>query len=507
MGTIFELRNIYKNYGVVQANKNISLSIEKGSIHSIVGENGAGKSTLMNILSGVVIPSSGTIILRGKEVSFRNANDATHNGIGMVQQEFMLFNNLTVLENIIMGSEAIKNGCEINFRKDEATIRSLCKQYGFNFNLKAKISDLPIVLQQQVEIVKVLFRQAEVLIFDEPTAVLPPQEIEGLFRAFKALKEKGHTILFITHKLKEVLAVSDVITVMKEGEIAGTLRTEEANERILTRMMVSRDVILSMQKNPTVSESKTLEVRNLVVHNELNVKKVRDVSFTMHKGEILGLVGIAGNGQSELVNAITGMKDYESGEVLINGKLVQKHSPMQNRINNMGFIPQDRILVGCSTKESMINNVVMGTHLKQFRKKRFLFDYSEGERFTAGVTEKYRIKHQSIFNPVSDLSGGNIQKMIVGREFSQGNEILVIEDPTRGIDIGSIEFVWKEIISQVENEGVSVLLVTYDLHEAMELSDRIMVIYNGEILKTFDRSEFDENEIGLYMLGGSSDEN
>lgn len=507
MGAILEVRNICKNYGALKANKNVNLSVERGSIHSIVGENGAGKSTLMNILSGVVIPSSGDILLQGNKVVFKNANDATHYGIGMVQQEFMLFNKLTVLENIIMGYESLKKCCVIDFKKDESKIHALCKEYGFHFDLNEKICDLPIVIQQQVEIVKVLFREADVLIFDEPTAVLPPQEIEGLFKAFRVLKAKGHTILFITHKLKEVLAVSDYITVMKGGEVVGTLKCEDANERILTQMMVSRDVMLTMHKKPKIFEDKVLEVKNLVVYNDFKIEKVKNLSFDLYKGEILGLVGISGNGQNELVDAITGMKTYDSGKILVNGNVLTKRSPMINRLNNMGYVPQDRIRVGCSTQETLINNAMMGTHLRQFKKNRLFLDYNEGEIFTEGIIDKFGVKCQSLSDFAGDLSGGNLQKMIVGREFSQNNNVLIVEDPTRGIDVGSIEFIWHEILAQVENRGVSMLLVTYDLHEAMELSDRIMVIYNGEIMKVFEGPCFDENEIGLYMLGGACHEN
>ncbi len=503
---ILEVRDICKYYGKLAANKYVSLSIEKGTIHSIVGENGAGKSTLMNILSGVVSPSSGDVYLKGEKVTFRNANDSTRVGIGMVQQEFMLFPKLTALENIIMGYEDIHKGVFLDYRKSEEKVKAICKEYGFRFDLSARVDNLPIVLQQQVEIVKVLFKNADILIFDEPTAVLPPQEIEGLFRAFKFLKEKGNTIIFITHKLKEVLKISDEITVMKDGRIEGSLPCKEATEKILTKMMVGRDVMLTMDKHPKVSDEIVLEVKELIAYNNMHIPKVNNISFSLKKGEILGVVGISGNGQNELVDSMTGMQNYEAGTILLRGNELQKCSPATNRLNYFGYIPQDRIKFGCSTKATIVDNAIMGTHLTRCKKNRFLLDYEEGREFAQSVVSKYSVKTQNLSEHVGALSGGNVQKLIVGREFSQGNSVLIIEDPTRGIDVGSIEFIWNEIIKQVENEGVSVLLITYDLHEAMELSDRLLVMYEGQIRKEFVGPHYDENEIGLHMLGGETRE-
>lgn len=507
MEKVLEVRDVCKYYGKLAANRNVNLSVGKGTIHSIVGENGAGKSTLMNILSGIVTPSSGEILLRGKKVFFRDANDSTRQGIGMVQQEFMLFNKLNAVENIIMGFEDVKHGCMIDYEKSRKRIEGICREYGFHFNLNEKVGNLPIVLQQQVEIVKVLFRDAEILIFDEPTAVLPPQEIEGLFKAFRFLKAKGHTILFITHKLKEVLAISDDITIMKDGQVVATMPCKEATERKLTNMMVGRDVMLTMQKHPVISDEKVLEVKDLVAYDDMHVQKVNGVSLSLRKGEILGLVGISGNGQNELVESITGMKDYEGGSILLHGKPLEKCSPYANRLHHMGYIPQDRIAIGCSVRSNLVDNAMMGTHLRRFKKHKIFLDYGEGQKFAASVVDKYSVKTQGLNDKAGSLSGGNLQKLIVGREFSQDNSVLVVEDPTRGIDVGSIEFIWNEILKQVEREGVSVLLITYDLHEAMELSDRIMVIYEGKIRKEFVGPTFDENEIGFYMLGGEGNEN
>ncbi len=484
------------------ANDDISLSVKKGSIHAIIGENGAGKSTLMNILSGVVEPTNGDIILNGKKRAFKNAVDASTAGIGMVQQEFMLFPGLSVLENIILGDEPVKNKFFMDLSKSEEKIKSICKEYGFNFDLYANIDDLPVVLQQQVEIVKVLFREAEIIILDEPTAVLPPQEIEGLFKAMRFLIAQGKTILFITHKLKEVLEISDTITVMKLGKVVGHIDTKDATESILTNMMVGRNVMLQIEKNPKINKSRqVLSCENLTVIGNSGNEKVKNISFSLHEGEILGIVGVAGNGQAELVEAITGTRGY-TGSIKMDNVQVKQLDSRSNRFAGMGYVPQDRNIVGSSPESNLVDNSIMGGHLKRFKKYNYLMDYQEGRRYTNEIINKYKVKAQDYNDFASSLSGGNLQKLIVGREFSQNNHVLIIEDPVRGIDVGAIEFIWNEIVRQVEEEKVSVLLITYDLNEAMTLSDRILVIYDGEIRTELYNADFDERLIGFNMLGG-----
>lgn len=484
------------------ANDNINLSVKKGSIHAIIGENGAGKSTLMNILSGVVEPTNGDIILNGNKHVFKNAVDASIAGIGMVQQEFMLLPGLSVLENIILGDEPVKPNFFIDLSKSEEKIKSICKEYGFNFDIHANIDDLPVVLQQQVEIVKVLFREAEIIILDEPTAVLPPQEIEGLFKAMKFLIAQGKTILFITHKLKEVLAVSDSITVMKLGKVVGNIDIKDATESILTNMMVGRDVMLQVKKNPKINKSReVLSCKNVTVLGNVGNEKVKNISFDLYEGEILGIVGVAGNGQTELVEAITGTKNYR-GSIEMDSVQVKQLNPRKNRLNGMGYVPQDRNIVGSSPESNLVDNSLMGGHLKRFKKYNILMDYQEGRKYTNEIINKYKVKAQSYNDLARSLSGGNLQKLIVGREFSQSNHVLIIEDPVRGIDVGAIEFIWNEIIRQVEEEKVSVLLITYDLNEAMTLCDRILVIYDGEIRSELYNTDFDERLIGFNMLGG-----
>jgi ABC-type uncharacterized transport systems, ATPase components len=502
MQPILEVRGIYKYYGDFAANKDINLTVNKGSVHAIVGENGAGKSTLMNLLAGVLSPTEGEIVLNGKPQRFANADDATHAGIGMVQQEFMLFEELSVLENIVIGYEDTK-GIFLDPKSNEKKVREICEEYGFDFNLKAKAHTLPIVKQQQVEIVKVLYKKAEIIILDEPTSVLPPQEVEGLFRAIRFLVEQGKTVLFITHKLKEVLAISDTITVMKAGRVVDTIPAKGATERQLTSMMVGRDIMLEVEKKPVSSEETVLEVNNLTVSDAKGILRVKDVSFKLHAGEILGVVGISGNGQNELVESLTGMRKYDEGSVLLYDLPLAQDNPRENRLKGLGYVPQDRIQVGSARQSSLIENAVAGRHLTDFIKGKILLDYPACEQYTQEIANKYDVRNQGLELGANSLSGGNLQKLIVGREFSMGNKVLIVEDPTRGIDVGAIEFIWGEIIRQAEEEGVAVLLITYDLNEAITLSDRLVVMYDGTICKEMQGPDYDEKEIGLYMLGGA----
>ena len=506
MDYVLELSNINKYYGSLAANKDVSLKVKKGSVHAIVGENGAGKSTLMNIIAGVNRPNSGTIKLNGKEQHFRNANDANRAGIGMVQQEFMLFDRLSVLDNIIIGYEGVEKGLFINKKACEEKIKEICEEYGFHFDLHAMVRDLPIAVQQQVEIVKVLYRKADIIILDEPTAVLPYQEVQGLFKAIRYLVSQGKTVLFITHKLKEVLEISDVVTVMRNGQISGEIAAKEATEVILTNMMVGREVMLKVDKNAVAQDKDVLTINGLKVRDDRRILRVKDVSFTLKAGEILGIVGVSGNGQNELVEAITGLREWETGEVLLGDTPLECGSIRNRRLNNIGYVPQDRIRYGSSRDSSLTENSIMGYHLKKKKKKKFFMDYNAAEDFTKNIISNYNVKAGSTSDNAGSLSGGNLQKLIVGREFSQNNKILVIEDPTRGIDVGAIEFIWHEIQKQVEEDGVSVILITYDLNEAMTLSDRILVMFDGNFNHEFIGPDYDEKEIGLYMMGGGNSE-
>ena len=504
MDYILELKGIWKYYGNFAANQNVTLKVQKGTVHAIVGENGAGKSTLMNIIAGVNQPSRGEIVLNGRTIRFRDANDANRAGIGMVQQEFMLFDQLPVLDNIIMGYEGVGKGVFIDRKKCERRIQKICDEYGFHFDLHTLVRDLPIAVQQQVEIVKVLYRNAEIIILDEPTAVLPYQEVQGLFKAIRYLISQGKTVLFITHKLKEVLEISDRVTVMKDGKISGEVETKDATEMSLTNMMVGREVMLKLDRHFTHQDEVVMEVKNLQVHDERKIPRVKDLSFQLKQGEILGIVGVSGNGQNELVEAITGLRKWSGGSVSIYGGDLARITPRENRLHHIGYVPQDRQKYGSSPGSTLIENCIMGYHLTHLRKKKIFMDYAGAKTFTEKVISDYNVKSRTSHDLAGSLSGGNLQKLIVGREFSQENKILVIEDPTRGIDVGAIEFIWHEIQKQVEEEGVSVILITYDLNEAMTLSDRILVMYDGTFNKEYSGPNYDEKEIGLYMMGGGT---
>lgn len=504
MSALLKIIGVSKYYGNLAANKNIDLEVTQGTIHAIVGENGAGKSTLMNVLSGVVMPTSGDIELKGKKIVLRNPNDATKANIGMVQQEFMLFGDLSVLENVVIGHEDVNWASFLETKTSEIKISDICEEYNFRIPLNRKVKNLPIAVQQQVEIVKVLFKDAEIVILDEPTAVLTPQGIRGLFRAMRSLVANGKTILFITHKLKEVLEISDVITVLKDGVVVGTVKTKETTEDDLARMMVGREVFLKITKEAVYKPDIEYQVIDLSVSNDQSRVVVNNISFAIKYGEIVGVAGIAGNGQNELVEALTGLRKIDSGRIIYRQQDIANGSPRDNRLMKIGYVPQDRRITGSSIDSTIVENTMIGKHLTSFSKK-WLIDYDAAKDFTGSVVDRFDVRVQSLNDPARSLSGGNLQKLIVGREFSQENEFLIIEDPTRGIDIGSMEFIWNEIVEN-SKYGNGCLIITYDLNEAIQLCDRILVLYQGAIVKEILRKDFDEQLIGRYMLGGKVDE-
>ncbi len=501
---ILEAKHICKYFGNLTANDDVSLSVRQGTVHSIIGENGAGKSTLMNIISGIYKPNSGEIFVKGKRAVFRNPNDATKCGIGMVHQEFMLFPELTVLENLMMGYETKKLGGFLNKKQAAKDIQEIAEKYGFSIPLDKKVSELPVSLLQQVEIVKILYKGAEIIILDEPTSVLTPQGIEGLFQAIRYLTKQGKTVILITHKLKEVMEISDYITVLKNGVVTGNLKPEETDEHGLANLMVGRQVLFNTNKQEKTIAEPILEINDLTALGSDGNEKVKHVSFSVRKGEILGIAGVAGSGQGELIEAIFGLRNPESGTITYKGEDITMTSPRQKREKKIGYVPQDRISTGCNVQSNLIENCIMGYHVAHKFKTPWLLNKEEAAAFTHSVVENYQVKIQDVHNKIGDLSGGNIQKTIVGREFSQNNDLLIIEDPTRGIDVGAIEFIWQKIID-IAQKGVSVLLVSHELGEVMELSDRILVMYNGEIAADLENTpELDERTIGLYMLGGKS---
>lgn len=503
---ILEVKGMSKYFGQLVANEDISMIVKRGSVHSIIGENGAGKSTLMNMIAGIYKPSKGQILINGKHVLLKSPNDAAKNGIGMVHQEFMLFPELTVLENLMLGSEDKKWGIFLNKKKAKEDIEEICKKYNFLIPLDEKIENLPVSLLQQVEIVKVLYKGAEIIILDEPTSVLTPQGIEGLFNAIRYLTKQGKTIILITHKLKEVMEISDSITVLKNGQVSGNLVPAEANEQILASLMVGRKVLFNIPKMEKKIGEEIISVKNISVCNDDGIEKVKDVSFSVKKGEIVGIAGVAGSGQTELVETLFGLRRPKSGQIYYKGELITNKSPREHRIKKIGYVPQDRIATGCSAQSSIVENCIMGYHVAHKFKNPLLINKEQAENFATQVVKDFYVKTDSIDTNIGTLSGGNIQKVVVGREFLQENDLLIIEDPTRGIDVGTIEFIWKEIV-RIAEKGISVLLISHELGEVMELSDRILVMYDGEIVgNLMNNEELDEQTVGLYMLGGKKHE-
>lgn len=501
METILELRGVTKRFGSLTANRNIDLKVRKGSVHAIIGENGAGKSTLMNIISGIHRMDAGQLLLHGRPVAFRSPTDASQAGIGMVYQEFMLFPELSILDNLMMGCEPRNKAGLIDRKRARAQVEELLRTYDFNIPLDGLIRDQSVAMLQQIEIVKTLYRGAELIIFDEPTSVLTPSGIEGLFRAMRFLISKGKTILFITHKLQEVLEIADEITVLKDGEIVGSTTPAQTTREQLASMMVGREVMLKASKLEKEAGDAVLEVRGLRVRNDDGVEKLSGVDLTVRAGEIVGLAGVAGSGQVELVECLYGLRRPQGGCVRFLGRDITGDTPRARRRAGIGLVPQDRMAAGCCRSASIWENCIMGYHVAHGFHPPWLIDRKEALAFTGQVVENFSVKAASLSDPISSLSGGNVQKLIVGREFSQDNALLIMEDPTRGIDIGAIEFIWKKI-EELAAAGAAVLLVSQELSEVMEVSDRILVVYNGRFYDGGRHGELSETEIGLLMTGG-----
>lgn len=503
---ILETKGICKKFGELTANEDVNIQVRRATVHAIIGENGAGKSTLMNMIAGIYRPTLGQILIDGEPQVFRSPNDAAAKGIGMVHQEFMLYPDLTVLENMMMGFETTHRGIFLNKQKARKDIEEICQKYNFSIPLEAYARDLPVSLKQQVEIVKVLYKGAEIIILDEPTSVLTPQGIEGLFQALRHLKNMGKTIILITHKLKEVMEISDAITVLKNGHVTGNVLPSEVNEQILANMMVGRNVLFDTKKSPKQMGKPIFEVKKLRVSDDNLVEKVHDVSFSIRKGEIVGIAGVAGSGQTELVECLFGLRKPDKGNIYFEGQDITNATPKTHRLKKIGYVPQDRLATGSNVEANIMENSIMGYHIAHGFGNPVFINYKQAGDFTQKIIEQFAVKTESQKTLVGQLSGGNIQKLIVGREFLQNNDLLIIEDPTRGIDVGAIEFIWQKIID-ISQQGVSILLISHELSEVMELSDRILVMYSGEIVGNLNNDEnLNENTVGLYMLGGKKDE-
>lgn len=502
---VLEMKNINKNFGKLAANDNITFNVRAGTVHALIGENGAGKSTLMNILTNMQKLDSGQIYIRGEIVNFKKPIDAVNHGIGMVHQEFMVFHNMSVLDNIIMGFEQ-KKGLFIDYKESRRKVEDICKKYNFNIPLNSKVNDLPIASLQQVEIIKVLYRNADIIILDEPTSVLTPQGVKSLFDAIRFLIKHNKTVIFITHKLKEVLEIADEITILKKGRVVSCLSAKETNEIELTKLMVGREVILQVNKLPCKIGKTLLKVNNLTVKDSSAVLRVKNVNFHVSEREIVGIIGVAGSGQKALVEALVGLSSTDkSGEILFCKENIINAPIAKRRKIGMGYVAQDRIAVGTNKEGTIWENAIMGYHRTKGFKRKHLLDFNDINKFTDKIVNDYSVKVQGLEDKVITLSGGNIQKLIVGREFIQNQKLLIIEDPTRGIDIGSVEFIWNRII-ELSQSGVAILLISHDLNEIMQLSDRILVMYNGSIIEHKDTRALTEEQIGLMMLGGAIDE-
>jgi simple sugar transport system ATP-binding protein len=500
MTPVLELRGITKRFPGVLANDHIDLTLEEGKILALLGENGAGKTTLMNILYGLYHPDEGEIIVRGQEIKVESPNDAIAAGIGMVHQHFMLVPVFTVAENVMLGDEDVRLGGVLDRKSAGEKIRQISEQFNLDVDPDAYIKDLPVGVQQRVEIIKLLYREADILILDEPSAVLTPQEVEGLVEIMRTLVAQGKSIIFITHKLGEVLEVADSITVIRRGKVVGSTIPEEADRRKLAEMMVGRAVSLEVEKElPQVGES-VLEIDNLVVLDERQQVAVNGVSFTVRSGEVLGLAGVQGNGQTELVEAITGMRKSMEGKIRLLGQDITQATPRQITELGSAHIPEDRQRDGLVLSFPILDNLVLNNYYLPPFTKGVVMQQEAIEQNAEKLIQEFDIRTPNASTNAGTLSGGNQQKVIVAREFSRPIKFLVASQPTRGLDVGSVEFIHRRLIEK-RDEGTGVLLVSTELDEIMELSDRIAVMYRGTIVDILDAEDVTKNQVGLLMAG------
>lgn len=497
---VLEVRNITKVFPGVVANEDISLKLNRGEILALLGENGAGKSTLMNIIYGLYHPTSGEIWAKGNQVRFNTPRDAIAVGIGMVHQHFQLVPVMTVAENIMLGSESVRNGF-LDTGSVAARILELSHRYNLDVDPNAVIEDLPVGMRQRVEIVKTLYRNADILILDEPTAVLTPQEIDGLFEVMGLLKQQGKSIIFITHKLKEVLRIADRIMVLRGGKVVGEAEPKRATQASLASMMVGREVILTVDKEAAAPKEVVLEVQGIKARNELGEPALRSVSFDVRAGEIVGVAGVQGNGQTELVEVITGLHKCDAGVIRISGVDMTNASP--RRVTHDGescHVPEDRHAHGMVDSYSVAHNLVLNTYYQApFARYGTINEQAINEQ-AERLVAKFDVRTPGVATSGGSLSGGNQQKMVVAREFSRPIKLLIAAQPTRGIDVGSIEFIHQQIVAK-RDEGIAVLVVSSELDEILALSDRIVVMYKGEVIGIVPREEATREGLGLLMAG------
>lgn len=503
---IIEMLNITKEFPGIKANDNVTLQLKRGEIHALLGENGAGKSTLMSILFGLYQPTSGTIKMNGQEVQINNPNDANDLNIGMVHQHFKLVECFSVLDNIVLGVEPTK-GLFLEKKGARERVMALSDKYGLKVDPDALISDITVGMQQRTEILKMLYRDNDVLIFDEPTAVLTPQEIEELMKIMKNLAKEGKSILFITHKLNEIMEVADRCTILRKGKYIGTVDIKDTTKEELSHMMVGRDVSFSVDKKPAQPGETVLKVEHMTVPSKVHSNNaVKDISFNVRRGEIVCIAGIDGNGQSEFVQALTGLEKMSAGKLIFEGKDITNATIREKSKSGMSHIPEDRHKHGLVLDYTLEQNMVLQRYWEpEFQKAGFIKNKAV-RAYSDKLIEQYDVRSgQGSSTTVRSMSGGNQQKAIIAREIDKDPELLVAVQPTRGLDVGAIEYIHSQLVAQ-RDSGKAVLLVSLELDEVMDVSDRILVMYEGELVGQLDPKQITVEELGLYMAGAKRDE-
>lgn len=502
---IVEMRHITKRFPGIVANKDVTIQIKKGEIYAILGENGAGKSTLMSMLFGMYEPDEGEIYIRGKKEIISSPRYATQLNIGMVHQHFKLVSNYTIAENIIMGIEPVKKALGIfpyvDIKGANEKIARLSRQYGLEVDPKKVISDINVSVQQRVEILKMLYREAEILIFDEPTALLTPQEIEFLLKIIKGLRDGGKTIILITHKLEEIKKVADRCAILRRGELIDVLDVQSTSTKEMASKMVGREVSFTLDKTPAKFRDVVLDVKDLTVTNEDKFQVVKNVSFSVHGGEIFAIAGVSGNGQVEIADAIAGLMKANSGQILLNGKNITEYSIRKRTLEGIAYIPEDRQTYGLILDFTLEDNLALKNYFKEPFSRKGILNKKEFETYGEKLIQEYDVRSgQGNRTQVRSMSGGNQQKAIIAREIQQDTPLLIFVQPTRGLDIGAIENIHKQILAE-RDKGKAILLISLELDEIMNLADTIGVIYNGQIQKIADASTLTTKEVGQFMMG------
>ncbi|MEJ2709660.1 MAG: ABC transporter ATP-binding protein [Anaerolineales bacterium] len=500
MTPFLEMRNISKRFPGVLANDHVQLEVQAGEIHALLGENGAGKSTLMQILYGLYQRDEGEILIKGQPVSIHSPSDAIAQGIGMIHQDFMLIPRFSVVENVVMGLNEAGSGPLLDLYQAAQRLAGLSEQYGLQVDPWARVEQLSVGVQQRVEILKLLYRQAKLLILDEPTAVLTPQEIDSLMKVLRSLAEKDHAVIFITHKLHEVIAVANQVTILRDGRVISTLETRETNSHELARMMVGREIVFRVDKPPFQPGKSMLKIEGLHVQDERGYTQLKNINLEIRAGEIVGLAGVDGNGQSELAEALMNLRKITSGRVQVDGTDVTYLSPASHRAAGMGYIPADRRNVGSVGALSIADNAILGDHMHFTSAGGLFWNEQRLKKNAEQLVERFDVRTSGINLEAGKLSGGNLQKVVLGREMMREPRVLIVEQPTRGLDVGATEFVRSQLLAARER-GLAMLLISAELEEILTLSDRIATIYKGEIMGILPAEKAKTEQIGLMMAG------